>query len=457
MPSLHALLAALSRLLPVRPSESDLKDASQKEREQFPANFAVIAINGLFFPTAGRILGAGLLLTWFVSDLTPSATFVVIIVPIQYGLALVAQPLFAGWLAGKRRLFLYYTAQSLLRGALWCALGLVAFLIGNQQAGLMLLIFFAVIMVDATAAGVGNIAFNDTLARVIPGPLRGRVRSWRGIFGGIAAGVAGLLIRSYFSERSGVQAFGLLFAVAGLFYAAGGIVFALIQGPKEAAAQKQRRPFFDRWRKFGELWCDAPFRRFVYVEVLLVPLVQALPFFTLFGRRRLGIEAEALGLLVTVDAVTPVVGNFIWGKIADSFSNRQAIIGASLCGLIAPVLGFILYTSSISPGRLTLSLFAGIVFAVGLASAGIDLATKNYVLDLAPDETERPLYIGVNDTLVGLPTMLLAATGLIIDLFGFLPVFLGLGLLTIAGSIAASRLPAQGRPFTRQSTPPLLR
>jgi MFS family permease len=449
MPSLRKLLAAFSRLLPVRPSESDLEGASKRERRQFPANFAVIAINGLFFPTAGRILGAGLLLTWFVSDLTPSATFVAIIVPIQYGLALIAQPLFAGWLAGKRRLFLYYTAQSLLRGALWCALGLASYLIGDQQAGLLLLIFFAVIMVDATAAGVGNIVFNDTLARVIPRRLRGRVRSWRGIFGGMAAGVAGLLIRSYFSEHSGVRAFGLLFAVAGLFYAAGGLVFALIQGPEGEAAQKQRIPFSDRWRKFGELWRDAAFRRFIYVEVMLVPLVQALPFFTLFARRRLGIETESLGLLVTVDAVAPVVGNFVWGKLADSLGNRRAIIGASLCGLIAPALGFILYVSRIGPGLLALSLFAGIVFSVGVAATGIDLATKNHILDLAADEAERPIYIGVNDTLVGLPTMLLAATGLVIDLFGFLPVFIGLGVLTIAASIATSRLPFQARSFTR--------
>ena len=31
------------------------------------------------------------------------------------------------------------------------------------------------------------------------------------------------------------------------------------------------------------------------------------------------------------------------------------------------------------------------------------------VLDLAPDEARRPVYIGMNDTLVALPTMLLVA------------------------------------------------
>lgn len=83
-------------------------------RRRLPANFAAVAINGLFFPTAGRILGAGLLLTWFVSDLTPSATLVATIIPIQDGLALIAQrtaPL-------RRMAFRQTAARLVLHGAI---------------------------------------------------------------------------------------------------------------------------------------------------------------------------------------------------------------------------------------------------------------------------------------------------------------------------------------------------
>ncbi|HEX6044107.1 MAG TPA: hypothetical protein VFZ22_06430 [Pyrinomonadaceae bacterium] len=124
-------------------------------RRRLPANFAAVAINGLFFPTAGRILGAGLLLTWFVSDLTPSATLVATIIPIQDGLALIAQPLFAEWLSVRRQRVWYYTAQSLLRAALWCALGITSYIISDRHPLLLLSILFAVIILDATAAGLG--------------------------------------------------------------------------------------------------------------------------------------------------------------------------------------------------------------------------------------------------------------------------------------------------------------
>jgi|SRR5215213_563763 len=88
-----------------------------------------------------------------------------------------------------------------------------------------------------------------------------------------------------------------------------------------------------------------------------------------------------------------------------------------------------------------LVLLAMIVFAIGIASVGIDLATKNYVLDLAPEDTQRPMYIGVNDTLIGLPTMLMAGAGVIIDALGFLPAFVGLVILTMIGALLAARLP----------------
>ena len=173
-------------------------------------------------------------------------------------------------------------------------------------------------------------------------------------------------------------------------------------------------------------------------------MAQALPFFTLFARRAFDLKIEALGLLVLIDALTPLVGNFVWGRLADARSNRWVIIMAALLGLLAPALCLLLYSqggSSLS-GTSVLAAFSIIVFATGFASVGIDLATKNYILDLAPDDAERPVYIGVNDTLVGLPTMLLAGAGFIIDAFGFAPVFSSIGMIAIAGALLATSLPS---------------
>jgi MFS family permease len=439
------------RILPLQASERDMAGVSDRVQRAVPANFSAIALNGLCFPTAGRILGAGLVLTWFVSDLTPSAFWVGLIIPIQYGFALIAQPLVAQYLTTKSYRAPYYTAQSFLRCILWCALGFAAWTLGSARATLLLTIFFAVVIADATAAGIGNIAFNDTLARVIPQGLRGRARSWRGIFGSIAAGIAGLFIRKHLSENSGIAAFGTLFAIAGLLYGLGGIIFILIDEPPVPHAPGKKPTLGELIRKTRALLGRQPFRRFVMVQSLLVPIAQALPFFMIFVRRSFNIEVEALGLLIIVDAGTPLIGNFVWGRLADARGNRWIIICASVCGLLAPACSFWLYAAL--SGELSrafmLALLTLIVFAIGMTSVGIDLATKNYVLDLAPDDRQRPMYIGVNDMLVGLPTMLMAGAGVIIDASGFLPVFVGLVVLTVTGALLAAGLPPLRRKAAR--------
>jgi MFS family permease len=435
----RAALAGIFRLLRVRPGEDELGEMDERARQVFPSNFAAIAVNGFFFPTAGQIVAAGLLLTWFVSELTESALWVGIIIPIQYGLSLIAQPWVAEWLSSKRRRHRYYTYQALLRGLVWIVLALASLALGGDTPVLLLVIFYAVIVVDAVAAGVGNIAFSDTLARVIPRTLRGRVRGWRGVFGGMTTAAVGLLIRTSFSEESGIRAYALLFGAAGLLYSLGGLVFGSIDAPEAQNAHTKPR-LSDMIGRIQELWGDPSFRRFVIAESLLIPLVQGLPFFVLFAKQTYNLEIDALGPLIIVSAITPILANFAWGRLADRFGNRTILVAAAVAGLIAPVCAFLLYNAGDDSGSVMV-LLGVIVFAVGVASNGIDLTTKNYILELAPDDEARPFYIGVNDTLVGLPTMLLAATGLIVDLFGFVPVFIGIATLAVGGILVAARLP----------------
>ena len=167
---------------------------------------------------------------------------------------------------------------------------------------------------------------------------------------------------------------------------------------------------------------------------------QGLPFFALLGRRAFNLELDALGPLLIISAVTPIVANAAWGWLADNRGNRWALAAAAALGLLAPILGGLLLMVPVDRTA-ALVLLGGIVFVTGAASTGVDLTTKNIVLDLAPSAAERPLTIGVNDTLVGIPTALLVGAGAIIDLVGFAPIYVGIGALTLLGVILAARLP----------------
>jgi MFS-type transporter involved in bile tolerance (Atg22 family) len=440
---IQSLFAGVARLLKVRADvEDEVRDTSQ--RKTLLANFGAIVLNGLFFPTAGKILGAGLLLAWFLDELKSPLFLIGLLIPIQYGLALLAQPWIGQWLSGKPRSAPYYRAQALLRGALWCSLGLATWLAGNSNRVLLISIFFFVVAGDAIAAGLGNIAFSNALAKTIPQRMRGRVRGGRGMFGAIIAGTAGALISLFVSKESGLGVFALLFAVAGACYALGGITFGTIQEPR----QPQRRESHSAESLVAsvkEMLLKQAYRRFLFVEALLIPATQGLVFFSIFGRRQFHLDLSALGLLVISDALAPLVGNFLWGKLADRQSNRLVLGAVALLSLISPLAAVALYISSEAISHtLMLATFAVIVFVIGVASAGADLATKNLLLELAPDR-KRPVYIGVNDTLVALPTMLLVIGGPAIDWFGFLPVFIVMGLFGLGAATVSVTLPQSQR------------
>jgi hypothetical protein len=392
--------------------------------ENRAANFAAIVLNGLFFPTAGKILGAGLLLTWFVSELTRSAFVVGLLVPIQYGVALLAQPWIAQWMSGRPQRVPFYRQQALVRGCLWGVLAIAVWAWGGDRPGFLLTVFFVVVTLDALAAGVGNIAFSDVLARVIPQSLRGRARGGRGMAGAIVGGTAGVMLAIFVAPESGLGIFAALFAIAGLCYGLGGLTFGLIKESARSAShpEAKRDSLKSRVR---EMLARAGYRRFLAIQILLLPATQGLVFFSLFGRWEFGLDFKALGLLLMGDAVAPFIGNFFWGRWSDRLGNAWVLASAAIVSLLAPALALTLATVGEHWSHAALmTAFGGIVLALGVASTGVDLASKNFVLDLAPDARRRPIYIGVNDTLIALPTMLLAGAGATIDHVGFRPIFI---------------------------------
>jgi hypothetical protein len=120
---------------------------------------------------------------------------------------------------------------------------------------------------------------------------------------------------------------------------------------------------------------------------------------------------------------------------------------AALVSVVAPAIALALVLVGEDwSSALVLTAFGAIVFVIGIASVGIELASKNFVLDLAPDEHRRPVYIGVNDTLIALPTMLLAGGGIAIDRLGFHLVFIACAICSLlAGALERSEIHAPAR------------
>jgi MFS family permease len=72
-----------------------------------------------------------------------------------------------------------------------------------------------------------------------------------------------------------------------------------------------------------------------------------------------------------------------------------------------------------------------VFFINGIAYSGARLSRKTYIIDYAPEE-ERPTYVSVANTLIGLFTIVAASFGLIAEYFGLTYQFWFFLLLLVA-------------------------
>jgi hypothetical protein len=110
-------------------------------------------------------------------------------------------------------------------------------------------------------------------------------------------------------------------------------------------------------------------------------------------------------------------------------------------GLLATVVGMLALGMELLPEAWQTSLvFAPVFLLVGFARAGVRLGRKTYLVDGAP-APERPLYVALSNTIIGVITLASSAFGLVALVFG-VRVLLGVFIvLSAAGVWVAWRMP----------------
>ncbi len=169
----------------------------------------------------------------------------------------------------------------------------------------------------------------------------------------------------------------------------------------------------------------------------LLSVMLVIPFYAIFAREITGTQISGLGLFVIANSLAMLLSSYFWGRFADS-SSRLVMASGGIAGIIAcaMALSFPLLDESFH----TSAAFSAIFFVAGFAHAGIRLGRKTWLVDAAP-EIERPLYVSVSNTVVGIITVASAALGFIADaasvgwLIGVFAAFM------LIGVVLALRLP----------------
>lgn len=389
-------------------------------------NFSLGLLNGAFFNLFSVLLDPSLVLSWFVSQLTTSNFLIGLIVPIQHGGWFLPQLVVSSYLQRRQRKLPFYTYIAGVRVTIWGLMTLAVFLI--EDPPVLLVVFLILLAAYSLGSGLGGICFVDIVAKAIPPTRRGAFFGWRRFLGGLLALGGSLLVKYILDERRGLafpDDYAVLFLLSFFTLCVAMGCFILVVEPLEPVNKakitlgKQFRRALDLPRR------DKNYRRFLTMRLLLMAAEIATPFYIIYAKQALSVSVSMVGVYLTGATMASFASTLLWGRISDRRGNKLLIILSSSLGLLIPLIAMsIVPLADLLPGlrEFTSGLFALVFVLSGGSKAGAMMGNMNFLLEIAPAD-DRPIYIGLTNTILGIALVASSVGGLIVDLVGFTVLF----------------------------------
>lgn len=409
------------------------EDIPESACKEAPGNFFLNAFNGACTKLAEQIASPSLVLPWLISAMGAPASLSGFLVPLSRGGSLLPQLAISGKIRKFEIRKNFWVVAGVTQSAALLLMALVAMFLSGLIGGIAILFLLTIF---SMASGVGSVSYKDVLAKTIPKGKRGTLLSVRATVGGVLSLGAGYLIYHYVGDGEGTGIYAiLLIAAAILWFIASALFFWIKEEPGATAGS--RTAIKEAKEGWVLLKRQPRFLRFVIARSLLLSVMLVIPFYSIFAREVTGTEVSGLGLFVITNSLAMVLSSYFWGRFADR-SSKLVMASGGFVGVIGAAIAL---SFLIIPDTWQTSLaFSSVFFIAGFAHAGIRLGRKTYLVDGAP-EKERPLYVAISNTFVGVITVLSAGLGFIADIMGVAWLIGLFALLMIAGIVTALTLP----------------
>lgn len=403
---------------------------SEKSCKEVPGNYFLNTFNGFSSKWAEQLASPELIIPWVFSLLSVPPVFTGLLIPFKNAGSLLPQLFVSAKIRAfpKRKYFWSGAAfaQSLMM--LFIAWGVIRFT--GSALGFLTV---GALMVFSMASGIASIAFKDVVGKTIPKGKRGSLLALRATGGGVLTVLTGVLMYFFFSGEKDPGVFSWLFVCAAVLWLVASILFFFIEEGK-GATEGGRTPIKELKNGWKILKEDVNFRNFLITRGLLlsIPLVQ--PYLILYAEDRIGLSLQGMGLFVIITGISQTISSPFWGKFADR-SSRKMMIFTSL--FAAVVCAYVVIFNYFPSSWINTYTYAPVFFLIIMAYSGARMARKTYLIDYAP-EGERPLYVSLANTSIGILVVLSGVLGLIANFFGLIPMILVLmGLMLLAARYAS--------------------
>lgn len=299
--------------------------------------------------------------------------------------------------------------------------GVVALLVvGRIPTAVEVILFLLLLFLTAVFGSISGVPWFQVYTKTVPIKLRGRLIGLRQLIGGAAGALGGYVVGIT------IQLFSFPLNFSLLFFIGFGILMAswyyLARVEEQPAREKDRNidtsiHFIADAKRI--LKSNKNFRHYLFADALILMSLSSVSFYSIFGIEKFSLSPSYGGTFSAIYMATSIVSNIIFGFSGDYYGHKVNIMGIALCSLSAAVIAIL------SPN----------VFIYGFVFSFLACAIQTQVISRMPfvaelcTERERPLYVGITNTLTA-PSMLLGILfGWSIHYIGYTTVFVIAALL----------------------------
>lgn len=400
-------------------------------------NFFAFIGDYVFYGIASSFADPGTVAPTFVGMLTDSEPLIGLIGTVYAAGWLLPQLVGAAVMSDRPRKKPYLMAMATIGRPLMLLLALTMWAGLPRYPGPMLAVFFTAYGLFMLLDGVASVAWLDILARAVPLTRRGRLIGIAQLIGGVMGIGVGAAVETIIGHPAlpFPRNYALLFTLSGLAHVPSVIALSLIREPPVNASRATARPALKEMiRQLTRVWRhDTDFRRLMAARWLTGLMDLAVTFYVLHAGQEFGVPQ---GRLLAARMAGGIVASLVFGWLSERRGPRVVICIGAVAAVGAPLLALMLHLLQPASVVVASLAYAVIYLLLGITMSSRMLGHLNYVMEMA-EEAERPIYIGLANTLAGLLVPAATLGGVLLDATSYPVLFIVTAVCTGGGLIAS--------------------
>jgi MFS family permease len=408
--------------------------------QHFRRNWLAFFGDYVFFGLGITFASTSTTLPAFAATLTDNKILIGAVSSVWLGGWLLPQVLVANFLSNKPRKYPILIWAAIIGRPIFSLFTLWVLFGGTRLPAFTMFLFLFTLAYFTMTDAVAALAWFDLMGKSLAPETRGRmIGIGQAIIGIVSIGL-GVWIRYLLGEHG--PAFPLNYAVifgsASLFFWLSFIACAFIVEPPEAVVEL-RPSLRDYLPQLLNVWREnAAFSRVMLVRLLTGLGSLAASFYVVYGIEVQHLPPSSVGLFAAANTVGVAIAGIVLGLVADRWGSQRVVQITNWLAFSVPALALVISTGVF--GSALAWIYPGLYVLMGIFEGSIMLGYFNFILEIAP-AGQRPIYIGLANTLTGLLIVIPVLGGLILSQTSYIVLFVLAATGTLAGALGSFNLP----------------